>query len=149
MILERLCGHADSRLVCIDPWDDVYAKHDPRYDTYNKEFVGQYSRFCKNTANATQIIPIRGYSNDVLPTLEMKFDFAYIDGEHSPEQVYKDAVNVIKLMKPGGIMLFDDFMFEHNGIKTKEGILRFLHEYQENCFVLFQNYQLALETSSA
>ena len=41
--------------------------------------------------------------------LDNTIDFAYIDGDHSPEQVYKDAINILPKMKSNSIILFDDY----------------------------------------
>jgi len=143
-IASLLCSHPESRLYCVDPWDDVYSKKDDRHSIFDNECNGQYGRFVENTRDISGIIPIRGYSDDIVPILDMKFDFAYIDGEHSPEQVYKDAMNVLPKMKTGGIMLFDDLAFERNGMKTRDGIYKFLFEHEDRLEVLLNTYQFAV-----
>jgi predicted O-methyltransferase YrrM len=39
----------------------------------------------------------------------VKFDFIYIDGDHSYEQVLRDLNNSFKVLKVGGCILVDDY----------------------------------------
>jgi predicted O-methyltransferase YrrM len=81
----------------------------------------------------------------MIKNLENKtIDFAYIDGDHSPEQVYKDAVNIFEKMKPNSIILFDNYLWNVNNIITKNGIDKFLDEYKNKYTLLMKNYQLAI-----
>jgi predicted O-methyltransferase YrrM len=136
IIEDLLCSHEDSRLYCIDPWDDVYVKSDPRFNSIDPLFSGQYSTFLNNTSTYTKIVPMRGTSDAMITRLFNDIDFVYIDGDHSPEQVYKDGVNMFTKMKSGGIMVFDDYVWEHDGIKCKDGVDRFLKEYESKCTII-------------
>ena len=51
-----------------------------------------------------------GSSHDILPSLELEnhFDAIYVDGDHSYEGGLNDLNNVLPLVKPGGLILFDD-----------------------------------------
>tara|TARA_Y100000593_G_scaffold2656_1_gene5367 strand:- start:1062 stop:1550 length:489 start_codon:yes stop_codon:yes gene_type:complete len=51
-----------------------------------------------------------GSSHDILPSLELEnhFDAIYVDGDHSYEGGLNDLNNVLPLVKPGGVILFDD-----------------------------------------
>ena len=81
----------------------------------------------------------------MIPQLESKsLDFVYIDGDHSPEQVYKDAVNMFPKIKSGGVLLFDDYLWVVNGIVTAKGIDNFLKEYSGQYELLLKDYQLAV-----
>lgn len=39
------------------------------------------------------------------------FDFAYIDGSHHRLDVLRDGLNVLRLLKPGGTIIFDDYLW--------------------------------------
>ena len=71
-------------------------------------------------------------------------DFCYIDGDHSPEQVYKDIINVYPKMKNNSVVLFDDYLWVYKTTVTKEGIDKFLNEYKGKYELLFSNYQLSI-----
>ena len=56
----------------------------------------------------------RDLSVNVLPTLNDNFfDFAYIDGDHDRDAVMLDALLVAPLLKPGGILIFDDYQYQY------------------------------------
>ena len=150
LMASRLCSHPESRLYCIDPWDDVYIKTDDRLSTpkINGMCVGQYGRFIHNTQSEPRIIPLKGTSDERIPELPDDLDFAYIDGDHTPEQVYKDAIHIFRKMKPGGIVLFDDYQFSVNGVITAEGIDRFLEEHACDLEILFKGVQVAVRRTA-
>ncbi|WP_337659937.1 class I SAM-dependent methyltransferase [Anderseniella sp. Alg231-50] len=68
------------------------------------------------------------------------FDFAYIDGSHWTIDVLEDAVLVFRLVKPGGIIAFDDYEwddpeFNEHGV-PKPAIDAFLNLYREKLEIL-------------
>jgi len=146
LIQSLLCSNAESKLYCIDPFDDEYVKGDAKMAFWDFACKGQKHRFYSNTATYPKIVPLQGTSDDMIRQLENdSVDFVYIDGDHSPEQVYKDACNMFPKMKKDGIMLFDDYMFTTNGIITKHGIDKFLNEYDGKYTKLINDYQLAIQ----
>lgn len=148
IINDRLLCHEDSKLYCIDPFDDEYVKSNEKMSFWDSACNGQLLRFRHNTASYSKIIERRGTSDDMIKMLdEDSIDFAYIDGDHSPEQVYKDAVNIFTKVKKNGIILFDDYMWEKNGIITKKGIDKFLEEYSSKYELLLKTYQLAIRVN--
>jgi predicted O-methyltransferase YrrM len=110
--------------------------------------LGQYGRFISNTKSEARIIPLKGTSDERIPELPDDLDFAYIDGDHTPEQVYKDAIHIFRKMKPGGIVLFDDYQFSVNGVITAEGIDRFLEEHACDLEILFKGVQVAVRKTA-
>jgi predicted O-methyltransferase YrrM len=88
---------------------------------------------------------MRGYSDDMISLLDdNSIDFCYIDGDHSPDQVYKDITNMFKKMKDKGIVLFDDYLWVVNDIVTKIGIDKFLLEYKGQYELLIKDSQVAI-----
>jgi hypothetical protein len=124
--------------------DDEYVKGDERLAFWNHACKGQRGRFYNNVKGVPNIVVLQGTSDTMIPHIgDGQVDFVYIDGDHSPEQVYKDAIHMFSKMKKGGIMLFDDYEFVKDAIKTADGIDRFLSEctgYE----LLFKRWQLAI-----
>lgn len=50
-----------------------------------------------------------GYSQEVLPQLEDRYDLVWIDGDHSAETVEHDVTWALKLLKPGGHLACHDY----------------------------------------
>jgi predicted O-methyltransferase YrrM len=79
---------------------------------------------------------------------ETRFDFIYIDGDHTSHQVGKDAENAWKLLKPGGIMAFDDYRWGEDlkpELTPKPAIDRFLAKYTGEYELLSKDYQVWIE----
>ena len=145
-IIEKLCKNSESKLYCIDPLDNEYVKGNEKLSFWNNACDGQKNRFYNNTKNYSNIFLLEGTSDAMIPKLlDNTIDFAYIDGDHSPEQVYKDAINILPKMKSNSIILFDDYKFNTNNIITSIGIDKFLGEIEGKYKLIFKNYQLAIK----
>jgi hypothetical protein len=53
--------------------------------------------------------------------------------------VYKDGINIFQKMTSGGIIVFDDYTWEHNGQRCGDGIDKFLNEYKDK---ISKDYQV-------
>jgi len=111
-------------------------------------------RFRANTAEAKR----PGQTQQVhvalsFPTLaqfivdQRRFDFIYIDGNHCCDAVMADAVMAWSLLVPGGIMLFDDYLFEDEPDVLDRGkiaIDAFCNSFVRQLDYYVINYQLAI-----
>ena len=82
---------------------------------------------------------------------EPTFDFIYIDGDHTAEGVLQDAVLSWRLLKPGGIMAFDDYLWEDpRGIEFQPGwsIDTFIGAVKDESEVLLSNSQVWLRKNN-
>lgn len=81
------------------------------------------------------------------------FDFIYIDGSHFASDVLLDAVLGFKLLRTGGLMIFDDYLWRRSSetdvnplTLPKIAIDSFVNIYHEKVEVLTaSNYQLYLQ----
>lgn len=146
---ERLCSHPDSKLICIDPWQDSYVENFTPFQNLDPLFKGQWARFKENTANISKLQALRGTSTEKIPQLlDDSVDFAYIDGDHSPEQVYLDGKLMFDKLRIGSFMVFDDYEWKHAGQRCGDGVDRFVSEYKNHVKVLFKNWQLGIKKIS-
>ena len=101
---ENILTHPLSKSTVVDPFEDSLTHSD------------SYGRFKNNLSEYLDKVTIlKGFSDDVLPLLEKEtYDIIYIDGDHTAEAAFKDGVNSFPLLKKGGIMIFDDYLW--NGI---------------------------------
>lgn len=74
------------------------------------------------------------------------FDFIYVDGGHKACEVFSDAAVAFSLLKVGGLLAFDDYLWdvkERPPVRTpKIAIDAFLECYQENITVVHKAYQV-------
>jgi len=133
-VAETYGAHPESTLIAIDPWTD-YADY-PEYKGQQTTIYEAFSRNVEACGLTDRITVKRGYSNEVLPTLEdNSFDIIYIDGNHEPEYVLEDAVLAFRKLKVGGHLIFDDYGWGGPDL-TKRGIDGFLNGYHKRITVL-------------
>ena len=70
------------------------------------------------------------------------FDFIYVDGSHQTADVLLDACLSYKLLKPNGIILFDDYA---GGAGVGAAVDAFLAANKGRYELVLSNYQLAIE----
>ena len=127
-------AHADSKLYCIDPWED-YEDY-PEYKNIQSTIYEAFIKNIETSGVASKIIINRGYSNnEILKHQDNFFDIIYIDGNHEPEYVLEDAVLSFRKLKTGGIMIFDDYGWGGPDL-TKRGIDSFTNGYHKRITVL-------------
>ena len=137
-------GLADKgSIVCVDTFNGG-AEHD------GIDFKAVEARFWSNTSQArkaTQIVSaFRKNSYEALAEMvgfKYAFDFIYIDGSHAPDTTLTDACVAFGLLKQGGVMLFDDYLYPHE--PTKVGIDAFLSGFEGKYDIVLKNYQLAVQ----
>ena len=109
-ILDNLMNNPASRLYCIDTFQGS-VEHAPG------EVQGLQERFTRNialTGKSDQVRACIGRSDQMLMRLigeNVQADFIYVDGSHQAADVMSDAVLSWKLLKPGGLLVFDDYLW--------------------------------------
>ena len=119
-ILSHLCYHRDSVLVAVDNW--TYANQgvwDEDEAKRQADVINAEARFDANVKLAStadhgqgRVDKRKGDTGVILPELlkeGFSFDFCYIDASHAAEDVLRDAVLAWPLIKPGGLIVFDDY----------------------------------------
>lgn len=141
-LFENILTNLESVLYQIDPFepfDGVAGDYEKRY------FVNVWS-------HDERIRLFKDRSARVLPHLVdrgLEFDFVIVDGSHNAADVLTDAVLSWQMLKSGGVMIFDDYLWTgqgHEGCaetdKPRLAIDAFL-----SCFhptVLQMGYQVAV-----
>lgn len=84
-------------------------------DEHHRDLTDLESRFDTNLSPyVTRLTKRKGSSLQVLPQLlheDQTFDVIYVDGSHFADDVLTDGVNAWRLLKPGGILIFDDLLW--------------------------------------
>lgn len=111
-LLEHFCKSADSAIVAIDTFQGGTEHR-------NMELGGLRGRFESNISSVGSLAQVeikegRSFSElcalvaqkDTLP-----FDFISVDGSHQAVDVLADAVLAFRLLRNGGVMAFDDYLW--------------------------------------
>jgi predicted O-methyltransferase YrrM len=97
---------------------------------------------------------IKGYSADILLELiglNMQYDFIYIDGSHMCLDVFLDLFLSWKLLRKGGVMAIDDYLFHVNKVKEYpynypyEAVNTFLKQREGEYILIDMDYRVFLE----
>ncbi len=85
------------------------------------------------------------------PLVHIPYDLIYVDADHHAAAVLQDAVLAWPLLKPGGLMIFDDYLWAdmpQEWQRPKAGVDAFLHAYGAQLEVLHQGYQVLVRKKS-
>ncbi len=137
--LSHVLTQPSSTITCIDPfWHRII---EIRFD-HNIKVSG-----CSRRVNK-----LKGLSQQVLPLFrEKSFDLVYIDGSHRAEDVRVDALLSWSILKPGGVAIFDDYLWELE-LPTEDrpqiAIDEFLNEFRSELEILHSGYQLIVRKAT-
>jgi predicted O-methyltransferase YrrM len=105
--LDKLLTHSDSRLLCVDTWQAGEGLPFVADDSLLTKFLNTVEPW-KDKCGI-----MRGKSQDVLPKLPLEsYDIIYVDASHTACNVLADSVLAWRLCKMGGIVLWDDYLWE-------------------------------------
>lgn len=103
-------------VIAIDPFKSGYDDNDT---TSHLDFDYVYPEYIKRTSPYTNIKTIRLTSDNAVDILKDElFDFIYIDGLHTYEQVKIDIQNYLPLIKKGGAIAGHDYHPNWEGVMT-------------------------------
>lgn len=114
-LIETCAPFGPLHINCVDTWDGSV-------DLPAERMVGVEDRFDENTRLAigragtpVSLKKVRRKSSVALAGLiaagEEQFDLIYIDGSHTAPDVLVDAVLAFQLLRVGGVMIFDDYLW--------------------------------------
>lgn len=102
--LDNILTHPTSRLVCVDPFAVPMATILLRF------FEAHFDANIAASGAADRVTKLIGQSQVVVRTLQpSQFDFIYVDGSHKVGDVLQDAVLAWTVLRPGGVVMFDDY----------------------------------------
>ncbi|MCC3414668.1 MULTISPECIES: tetratricopeptide repeat protein [unclassified Microcoleus] len=131
-LLDNILTHQTAKITCIDLY-------------FQETFKGNIVK----TGVGEKVIELEGYSQDLLVNLDSEFyDIAYVDGCHKPTSALQDAILSWRLVKVGGLMIFDDYQFtfpDSPEQDTKIGIDVFLEMFGSQLKLVHKGYQLIVK----
>jgi predicted O-methyltransferase YrrM len=136
--LEHVLTDATATLVCVD----TFFSSEPRFD-HNMKLSGLAGKVAK----------LKGLSEELVPQLPLEsFDLIYVDGGHKAINVLMDAVLAWRRLKPGGIIIFDDYLWHvekpaHE--RPQMALDLFCDLVRDEFDLLLHEYQLILRKKAA
>lgn len=141
-LLQNALSHCGD-LICVDP----YAPESHLWKLFNTNPLANFKENIAEVKHEQQNVRlIQKPSYEGLADLiqdNVKFDFIYVDGDHRPHMALMDGCMAWGLLKQGGTMLFDDYLYPEK--PTKDGIDAFLKGYEGLYEIIVNNYQLGIK----
>jgi predicted O-methyltransferase YrrM len=142
-LCENILTNPTSVLIDVDTWEGSDESEHSKID-FDRVLAYYEARITKYQ----KVIRLK-MTSDKYFTGEIagKFDFIYIDGDHTAAQVERDAENAWKLLKSGGIIAFDDYLWGQDlpeYTTPKPAIDRFLLTHTNEYQILVDSYQVWL-----
>jgi len=142
-LLTSILLDPSSTLTDVDTWQGSDEREHEAMD-----FDAIYGIYLNRMDKYENVMSIKGDSTYVLPNLKEKYDFIYIDGDHTEKAVYRDATDAWPLLKSQGILAFDDYLWGqdvHPSLRPMIAIDNFLQEKQGEYVLLSQGYQVWIQ----
>jgi predicted O-methyltransferase YrrM len=144
-LLENILTNETSTITCIDTFEGSI-EHTLHFQNDIKNLFDIFSHNISKFKNKVNII--KDKSQDALKKINEQYDFIYIDGDHKASSVIEDAILSFPLLKKGGIMIFDDYLwFQMKKFidNPKVAIDAFLEIYADKITILYKNHQVIIE----
>jgi tetratricopeptide (TPR) repeat protein len=147
-LLDNILTDTTAHLTCLDTFQPPY----------NRLFDANIAK----TGAANKATKLAGKSQEVLRSLPLDtYDLIYIDGSHVASDVLEDAVIAWRLIKLGGLMIFDDYDYifirsayynpqtstfqglaAYPSWSTKVGVDAFLSAFEDKIQILHKGHQV-------
>lgn len=131
--LENILTTDDASIVCVDPF-------------YREEAEERFDKNIALTGVGHKVTKVKARSDEYLAALpDDRYDLIYIDGGHDAQTVLFDAILSWPLLRPGGLLLFDDYEWDpekppHE--RPQISIDVFLAIFSAEITVVHQGYQV-------
>ena len=133
--LENILTHHSATITCID--------------LFEEDFEATFDWNVKASGLGHKLIKLKGESRISIRSLKNNFDFVYIDGSHVAKDVLVDAVMAWDLLKPGGMIIFDDYGLrrsprdsQSDALIPEPAIDAFLKVFRHYVDVVHHDYQI-------
>ena len=115
-IVDHVLSHPDARVTTIDPFTDATLQSTIIHSTTGKKQRRTFNANVARTKFPDKVTSFVGTSEefyyargDALKAERGTYDAIYVYGSHTSADTLLDAMSCWTLLKPGGIMIFDDY----------------------------------------
>ena len=149
-IMENMMQDGDY-MLCIDTWEGGEEHGEEDMDTVFMRFranvqAAREKTGIKNVGHSRQN-SVEGLAEEICEWAGT-YDFIYIDGSHIAKDVLTDACMAWPLLKPKGLMVFDDYLWSPSARdilhRPKAAIDAFCNLFAEEAEIVHVGYQLVV-----
>ena len=110
----------NATITCVDTWEGS-KEHEKLGHLKISELESYFDRNTKSFGNRIQ--KVKGTSYSFYERIKDKdYDFIYVDGSHYCDDVMIDALKSFEILKPGGLLIFDDYIWISNEYPNEKAI---------------------------
>lgn len=113
-LMNNVLTSSGSTLTDVDTWQGSDEEAHKSFDWADVEEV--YTAKLADVLTSGNVKKCKTTSEEFFSTNTEQFDFIYVDADHTALGVLKDGMNAYNALKIGGILAFDDFEWEPNGL---------------------------------
>ena len=124
-VIELLGSQKSLEIVCVDTWGGGREHADIDMGSVERRFDANVGEAISKAGQPVTVKKMKGHSCIALSALVAEgrsnyFDMVYVDGSHEAPDVLADAVLCYRLLREGGLMIFDDYLW---GTGSASGLL--------------------------
>lgn len=147
-LLTHILTGDNARLTCIDTFEGSI-ENQTKAGIDLSQIEKNFDRNIEATGVAYKVQKIKDTSTSAFQKLTLgSYDCIYIDGSHTAPDVLSDAVMYFHLLKKGGVMIFDDYIWDEPGMKELDkpqpAIDAFLMIYVNELEILYKGIQVII-----
>lgn len=147
-LVETCASERDIELHCVDSWGGGVEHDAGAMPLVEQRFDRNIAAACAAAPRAVAFHKHKSLSSDALIKLlaegrQESFDLIYVDGSHQAPDVLADAVLAFMLLRAGGLLIFDDYLWSLEGSgrqdfyqMPKPAIDAFINIYQRRLTVI-------------
>ena len=145
-LLDNILTHPDATLTCVDTWEGS----EEHSDTDMKAVEDRFDSNIMKADPDDKVTSRKSTTTDfLLDNFNMRVDLIYIDASHRAADVLSDAVLSDLMLKPGGILIFDDYIWggglEHRVDTPRAAIDAFMECYADRYDMVVTGVQVILK----
>eukprot|EP00438_Fugacium_kawagutii_P034562 Skav230498 [mRNA] locus=C8948124:654:1211:+ [translate_table: standard] len=127
-LLQNVLTNPASTIDLVDVW------HDPAVEA---RFLENLKRCQTDKANVWKESSYKFLSGSL-----MEYDLIYVDADHRARAVLEDSVLAWRLLKSGGLMIWDDYQYQGDEGRPARAIEPFLDIYSDEMELVGKGYQV-------
>lgn len=151
-MLENLLAD-DGTITCVDPFGNVplnaYTNDELPEQRIIQEIHKHNTDLVKKPGQTVEVMPMMSYHGLAQLIVDRReYELIYVDGSHCSDAVLADATMAFGLLKTGGFMIFDDYLWNESPDvldHPKMSIDAFVNMFRKHIAIGMINYQYVIQ----